>query len=107
MPSRPREDDEKDSAPSSKKKKMDSKSQYLTVPTSPTPPPVSPSESVVSDDGLRYENWVVHANSAISFKMVSSEADLSMQKHAFRATFTHQIFRDELVRGYKGLSVHI
>jgi len=59
------------------------------------------------EDGDSKDPWISSANDVINFRFVGTESDLHSTKSTFKPTYTHQIFNNEQIYGYKGLSVDL
>lgn len=53
------------------------------------------------------EDFVCLANGALSFKLVHSTMDTQTDLNTFHPSFTHQLFADEEIRGYKRCEVQM
>ena len=51
-------------------------------------------------------DYIAHANDAITMKLIRSESELMHEFGSFHPSFTHQLFPDEDIVGYKKLAVH-
>jgi histone acetyltransferase 1 len=57
------------------------------------------------DSSDNKDDYRVHANSILSFKMIHDLSDLKNDYNSFPAVFTHQLFSDEEIYGYRRLSI--
>jgi len=53
------------------------------------------------------EQWICRANDVINLKLVNFRNDLENSSKIFRPEFTHQIFPNEKIIGYKGLQINL
>ncbi|KAL6057922.1 histone acetyltransferase 1 [Balamuthia mandrillaris] len=54
-----------------------------------------------SDPEPELDEWECKANDAINFKLVMFEEDIADPKTTFHPTYTHQVFDNQIIRGYK------
>jgi len=65
----------------------------------------------IGDENLQVSSvlapFTANSNSVIQFKLIRSEADIDDESKQFPPEFTHQVYANEQIFGYKNLSIHL
>ena len=69
---------------------------------------ITPRQSLQRIDPARLTvDYMTHANACLTMKLIHSEHDIAHEFGSFHPTYTHQLFHDEEVVGYKKLNIHM
>ena len=69
---------------------------------------ITPRHSLQRIDPARLTpDYLTHANGCLTMKLIHSEHDIAHDFGSFHPTYTHQLFHDEEIVGYKKLNLHM